>query len=49
MDNVVVEDKIAQGEFQQIMGLLANIDSLVYTNPMDMSAKNNLDEDSPSY
>ena len=28
MDNVVTEDKITQGEFQEIMGLLAMIDSI---------------------
>ena len=41
MDNVVMKDKIIQGDFQQIMGLLANIDSLGEIKPMDIDPKNN--------
>ena len=34
MANVVTEDNINQGDFQLIMGLLANIDSLGETKPI---------------
>ena len=41
MDNVVTEDKITQGDFQYIMGFLANIDSPGEIKPMYMVPNNN--------
>ena len=40
MANGVTEDNINQGDFQLIMGLLANIDSLGEIKPMDMEPNN---------
>ena len=36
MDNVVMKDYITQGHFQQIKGLLDNIDSIGEIKPMYM-------------
>ena len=49
MNTVVTEDKIYQGGFQEIMGLLDVIGSLEEIDPMDMSSKKTPDKDSPSY
>ena len=45
MANVVTEYNINQGDFQLIMGLLTNIDSLRKIRTMDMDPKNNTYED----
>ena len=45
MDNIVMEDKITQGEFQQTMMLLADIYSLGQIKPIDMDQMNNTYED----
>ena len=45
ISNVAMEDNITQGDFQYIMGLLANIDSLEEMKTMDMDPKNNIYED----
>ena len=45
MANVVTEDNITQGDLRQIMGLLADIESLGEIKPMDMDPNNNKYED----
>ena len=49
IDNGVTEDNITKGNFQEIMGLMAEIDLLGEIEPMDMAPKKTPDEDYPSY